>query len=550
MSSRRVPVLIVGAGIAGLTAAALLAWRGIPCLAIERRTAPSRHPRAHGLDLRSLELLRVIPGLEDDLRAATRAEFNDFMIVIAESVAGRELGTLRSAAGFDARSLSPATICSAGQDRIEPILRRHACARGAEVLSATEVVDLTPGDDCVLARVRDLRSGMTTEIVADFVIAADGTKSLVRDAVGIGTRGPGRLAHSMSILFAADLGVTLRNRSFVLYYLQNPDFAGTFVPSDDKDRGQLDVEYDPTLESASEFGQARCKQMVRVALGMPDLDVKVLDVVPWEISGIVAEKMRQGRVFLAGDAAHAMPPFGGLGGQVAIQDAADLAWKIAMVEAGQAGSSLLDTYEAERMPVARLATAREVASWVAQMHPDRADLVDPWARWDSLAIAMGYRYRSTAVLDDGTDDGAPVEDPRKPSGRPGTRLTHVELGQEGRRISTLDLVGHGFVLLAAHGGGAWTSAARALAHRSGLPLAAYCIGTDLIDVAGQFLARTGLGLGGAVLVRPDGFIGWRSREAVVDPAFVLEGVLGTLLGRRPAGSTGSAGSGRPALRAS
>ncbi len=536
MSPRTVPVLIVGAGIAGLSAATLLAWRGVPCLVIERRTAPSRHPRAHGLDLRSLELLRVVPGLEDDLRGATRAEFNDFMIVVAESVAGRELGTLSTAAGFDARGLSPATICSAGQDRIEPILRRHARARGAEVLSGTELVHLEPRDDCVRARIRDLRSGMSTEIAADYVIAADGVKSLVRQAVGIATRGPGTLAHSMSILFAADLGVALRNRSFVLYYLQNPEFAGAFVTSDDKDRGQLDLEYDPTLEAASEFGQARCKQLIRAALGLPELDVTVLDVVPWEISGGVADRMREGRVFLAGDAAHAMPPFGGLGGQVAIQDAADLAWKLAMVVQGHAARSLLDTYDSERLPVARLATARQVASWVAHMRPDRADLVDPWARWDNLGVAMGYRYRSAAILDDGTDDGAPVEDPRHPTGRPGSRLAHIELEQDGTSISTQDLVGHGFVLLAAQQGAAWARAAQALAQVSGWPLAAFCVGTDLLDPRELFLERTGLGREGALLVRPDGFIAWRARAGAADPAAVLLDALTRILGRRSSAS--------------
>jgi 2-polyprenyl-6-methoxyphenol hydroxylase-like FAD-dependent oxidoreductase len=453
------------------------------------------------------------------------------MIVIAESVAGPELDTLSTSAGIDARSLCPATICSAGQDRIEPILRRHACALGAEILSSTELVDLASENDAVQARIRDLRSGMTTEIAADFVIAADGTKSSVRDALGIPTKGPGTLAHSMSILFAADLGVALRNRSFVLYYLQNPDFAGTFVPSDDKDRGQLDIEYDPTLESASEFGQARCKRLIRAALGMPDLDVTVLDVVPWEISGLLADKMSEGRVFLAGDSAHSMPPFGGLGGQVAIQDAADLAWKIAMVVEGHAARSLLDTYNSERLPVARLTAARQVANWVAHMRPDRADLVDPWARWDSLGIALGYRYRSAAILDDGTDDGAPVEDPRRPSGRPGTRLAHVALMQDGRPVSTLDLVGRGFVLLAAPEGGDWSRAAQALAQSSGLPLTAFRIGTDLIDPGDAFLERTGLGMDGALLVRPDGFIAWRSRAGAAHPASVLTDIVARILGR-------------------
>lgn len=533
MTVRTVPILIVGAGIAGLSAATLLAWRGVPCIVVERRGASARHPRAQGLDLRSLELLRVVPGLEDDLRAATRAEFSDFMIVITENVPGRERGASSTAAGFDALGLSPATICSAGQDRIEPILRRHACARGAEILATTEIVDLVVEDDRVVAEIRDTGSGATTRIAADFVIAADGSKSFVRRAVGIDTRGPGTLAHSMSILFTADLGVALRNRNFVLYYLQNPDFAGSFEISEDKDRGQLDVAYDPTLEGRSEFGQARCRQMVRAALGMPDLDVTILDVVPWEIAGAVAERMAAGRVFLAGDAAHTMPPFGGLAGQVAIQDAADLAWKLAMVVAGHAERSLLDTYDAERLPVAQLTTAHQIARWVAQMRPELADLVDPWARWDNLGIAMGYCYRSAAILDDGTDDGAPVEDPRSPSGRPGTRLAHIELRRDGATISTLDLVGREFVLFAAPQGVAWTDAARALAKVSGLPLAAYRIGTDLHDAGDMFLERTGLDAGGALLVRPDGFIAWRSSKGPSDAAAVLAGALARILGRPP-----------------
>jgi 2-polyprenyl-6-methoxyphenol hydroxylase-like FAD-dependent oxidoreductase len=524
--------LIVGAGIAGLAAATLLAWRGIPCLVVERRAAPSRHPSAHGLDLRSLELLRVVPGLEEDLRGATRAEFNDFMIVIAETVFGPELGTLSAAAGFAARDLSPATICSAGHDRIEPILQRHARARGAELLPGTELVDLLADQDGVRARIRDLRSGMTTAVAADFVIAADGVNSLVRQAVGIGVQGPGTLGHAMSILFAADLGVDLRNRSFVRYYLQNPDFVGSFVASKDKDRGQLDIAYDPTLETASELGRARCKTLIRAALGMPDLDVTGLDVVPWEVTGRVARKMAEGRVFLVGDAAHTMPPFGGLGGQVAIQDAADLAWKLAMVVRGTADRALLDTYNSERLPLARLATARQVALWAMHTRPDRAGLVGSWQSLDPLGVAMGYRYRSTAVLDDGTDDGAPVEDPRNPSGRPGTRLAHVALTREGKSISTLDLVGSGFVLLAAREAGAWANAAHVVARASGLPLTSFCIGTDLGDPHEAFLARTGLGPDGALLVRPDGFIAWRSRTRMSDPAAVLADSLARILGWR------------------
>jgi 2-polyprenyl-6-methoxyphenol hydroxylase-like FAD-dependent oxidoreductase len=532
-----VPVLIVGAGLAGLSAAALLAWRGVPCLLVERRASTTRHPRARGVNPRSMELLRSIPGLEADLAAAGRAGTGDLSIVIAESVTGREFRTLAAPGTFDTRRLSPAATCTAGQDRVEPILLRHARALGAEIRFSTELAGFTQDARGVHATLRNTETGASTFVAADYMIAADGNRSPARNALGIGVHGHGTISHNMSILFDADLSAALRGRGFVLYYLQNPHFTGVFVSTDDPNCGQVSVEYDPARESAADYDAAHAAEIVRAALGLPKLDVDVVDVMPWEMSSQVADRMAVGRVFLAGDAAHTMPPTGGLGGQTAIQDAADLVWKLALVLQNRAGSALLDTYAAERHPVAELTVAWQMANYVERLRPDRTDLPATGAETDYLSVAMGYRYRSAGIQDDALDDAETTEDPLNSTGRAGTRVAHVPLTRDGREVSTLDLTGRGFVLFAGPDGSEWTGEARILATQHGLPLVAFTIGADLAGDPNALLARTGLGADGALLVRPDGFIAWRSRRAVGDPRRVLEAVLGRVLCRDLAASS-------------
>ena len=532
MPNQHTPVLIAGAGLAGLTAALLLGWYGIPCLLTERRSTPSRHPRARGINLRSMELLRGIPGLEDQLRNAGRAGFSDFKIVIAESVTGREIRTLLAPGSMDTTPLSPAPFCGAGQDRIEPILLRQARALGAEIRLGTELVAFTPSDTAIRATLRDVTTKEQTQIDADYLIGADGHRSSIRRALGIGMQGRGTLSHNMSILFRADLAATLQTRSFVLYYLQNPGFTGVFVSTDDPDVGQVSVEYDPSRETPADYDEARCVRMVRAAMGMPEMDMRILDTMPWEMSSLLAERMAEGRVFLAGDAAHTMPPTGGLGGQTAIQDAGDLAWKLALVLKGKAGAALLDTYDAERRPVAALTVARQTENYVERMRPDRTDLSDPAMESDYLTVAMGHRYRSDAILSDTPDDGAPGDDPLHPTGRPGTRLAHVPLLRDSRTISTLDLIGRDFALLTASDGSGWLQPARAAAERFDIPLTICQIGTDVLDRDGLFLSRTGMGPAGALLIRPDGFIAWRSRNAAGDPRSVIEQTFARVLCRK------------------
>lgn len=200
------------------------------------------------------------------------------------------------------------------------------------------------------------------------------------------------------------------------------------------------VEYDEALETAADYPPERAARMVRAALGLPGLEVAVRDVMPWQRSSQMADRMAEGRVFLAGDAAHAIPPNGGLGGQAAIQDAADLAWKIAFVLNRQAGPRLLETFATERYPVTERTLDRQTTVYLdrtrARGGPPR-DGIEP----GYLEVALGYRYRSVAVLDDMPDDDRLDEDPREPSGRPGTRLPHAPFEFAGKTISSLDWQG-------------------------------------------------------------------------------------------------------------
>ena len=523
MPDTHVPVLIVGSGLAGLTTAVMLAWRGIRPLLVERHADTSKNPRARGVNFRSMELLRVA-GLEPDLMKEG-GQMSDFSIIVAESVTGRELKTILPRGSWETSDLTPAQMSGAGQDRVEPILRQHAESLGADIRYSTELTGFEQSDDGVTATIRDLRTGVETPVHADYLVGADGNRSPVREALDIPVHGAGTLSHNIAIVFEANLEAALRGRSLALYYLQNPKFTGAFINTTEPNRALISVEYDPAKECDCDFDATRCIELVRAAVGIADLEVNILEVMPWEMASRVAERFTDGRVFLIGDAAHTMPPTGGLGGQTAMQDGYDLAWKLALVLHGHAGAELLSTYEAERRPVAQMTVDLQTANYVERMRPDRTDLRKQGIVTDYLGVACGYRYRSDAILADLPDDGARVEDPGKPSGRPGTRGAHVTFKHKGKLVSSLDLIGRDFILLTGPDGAPWARAGMALAYQQGLPLTVYRVGSDLLDVDGAWEWRYGVTAAGAVLLRPDGYVAWRARTAASSASTTLREAL-------------------------
>jgi putative polyketide hydroxylase len=524
VNQNHTPVLVVGAGFAGLSTAVFLGWRGVPCLLVERHDSLCRHPRAHGLNRRSMEVLRVVEGLERDLFAAARGGPNDWTIAVSETVTGPPLRLINTKAMNDASSdLSPVKLCSAGQDRVEPVLLRYARALGADVRFSTSLIGFEQRGDCVEAELRDEKSGERFKVVCDYLAAGDGAGSPVRKALGVEMEGPGVLTHAVSILFEADLHSVLKGTGAELYYIRNSEFTGAFVTCDDPRFGQLNVEYDPRTKCPGDFNPDLCVRLVRTALGAPELEVKVHDVLPWGMSALLASQFSQGRVFLVGDAAHLTPPVGGLGGQGGIQDAANLAWKLALAIEGQAGTDLLATYEAERKPAAHLAIASSIANYIDRMRPDREELRIPGAA-DYLNVVFGHRYRSQAVVPGPDDDGSSSEDPYEASVSPGFRVPHASISFQGRPISLHDLTGRNFILIAGRAGAHWVSAATRFAAITGFPLQAYRIDADLQST--QDLHQTlRLADDAALLIRPDGFVAWRAEGSIGSADARLAGAL-------------------------
>ncbi|MBP2338972.1 aklavinone 12-hydroxylase [Saccharothrix coeruleofusca] len=504
-TDERVQVLVVGAGLGGLSATLFLAQRGVRVLGISKHGGTSTHPRATGQHHRTMELLRT-GGVADEVLQGSEG-VDGLVIKVAESLRGPVLHTIVHDGEDPASALSPERPGLSGQEHVEPVLLDRARALGADVRFRTELTSFEQDGTGVTARLLDRTTGRSSTVRADYLVAADGAHSPVRQALGIERTGRGRLSSHIGIVFDADLDDVLAHDRFTLFYLRNPAFTGVFVASNTPRRNAMAVEYDPTRESPADYPPSRCAELLRVATGLPDLEPEIVETTTWEMAHWVSTRLRDGRVFLVGDAAKVTPPTGGLGGNTAIGDGFDIAWKLAAVLRGEAGPGLLDSYDAERGPYARLVADGSLNNYVRRMAPHLAgpDIPDPV---DPHQLTLGYRCRSRAVLID-DDDPAPMEDPFQPSGRPGFRAPHVPLGDR----SPADFFGD------------WTLITLDPAWRDA-PVRV----PELADPTGELARRFGIGARGASLLRPDGVVAWRTAEPPDDPAGAIRDVLARLLG--------------------
>ncbi|WP_433659107.1 FAD-dependent monooxygenase [Nocardia sp. CA-128927] len=527
MSETRVPVLIVGGGSVGLFTAVFLAHHGISALLVEGAPGPSIHPRATGLGPRTMEFLRQV-GLADEVDAvAVDMSAGSLGKIAGPTLAAVDLSAVPDAppirTGWGSGRISPAAIRGiCAQDRLDQVLVPAAAERGATLRFSTRLTSLEQNAEGVTAHLDD-----GTMVRADYLIAADGVRSGVRDALGIGTTGPGALGNpKVSMLFRADLRPYTRGRHFANCDITNPDAPGMLVTVDGAKDWIFHTDYHPERgESVDDFTDERCVELIRAAVGDPTLEVEVLNRLPWRARGLLADRFQQGQVFLVGDAAHAVPPQGAFGLNTGAADAHNLAWKLAAVLHGFAGRALLETYETERRSVAAFTLAQALL---------RVD--NPRLHWDTSpsagaaraavgmaaapVVQLGYRYDSAAVID---------PDPRLPDtenvvldGTPGSRLPHLWI-DEGR--STLDLIRTEFAVLAGADGQAWLRAADDAAARLGIPLVATVI------EAAEWPCLVGIEADGAVLVRPDQVIVWRAPTTGADPADELARVLRRVLDR-------------------
>jgi putative polyketide hydroxylase len=442
-----IPVLVVGAGPAGLAAATELARHDVPFLLVERRTTLSSQPRATVLSLRSMELVRAW-GLEADVRA--RSVDVDWTMLEAETLADAAAGTAIAVGYPDAeqsRMVSPTAPACVAQDDVEPLLLEHLrAAPHAHVELGTELTGIFAGPDGARAHLRDVRTGALRAVHARYVVAADGARSAVRRSLGIALIGPEDLMAGFTTLFRAPLWDVVGERRHLLYSVTRAAAPGTFLPAGPSDRWLVGVPGDP--DDAPD--ERRTASLIRLGAGVPDLPVRVERSRYFSAAAQLAEGWRSGCVFLAGDAAHRVTPRGGTGLNLALHDGYDLGWRLAWVHHGWAASALLDGYEAERRPVAEYTAARSA---------------DPGGS------------RRTAEQEVRADLGG--------------RIAHVWTGER----STLDLLEPGLTLFAARDEPAWDAAAASLASR--VPVAVRL----LEPVAARAAGAPG---GSALLARSDG----------------------------------------------
>ncbi|MGO9353230.1 MAG: FAD-dependent monooxygenase [Mycobacterium sp.] len=523
----RIPVVIVGGGVGGLATSALLAQHGIRSLLVEKRREVFIYPKARNLSFRSLEILRGL-GLSDEVHAVADGVSDMFVkptLNSAEEAPAMDVDAIFAPFG-ELSPEPPAQYCP--QSKLEPMLLAETRRRGSEVRYGAELSSFEQDDAGVTVVVRERDSGDTATVRADYVLAADGVHSPIRDWLGVTTTGYGALP-----IFVVFVYFKAPWRKFVPglgdgdgMQVKNADVDGIFLVVEG-DLGMFITTYLPGEgETAAQFTSERCAELLTQAIG-ERIDTQIIEVASWQPYERVANQFQCGRVFLVGDAAHTMPPFKAGGANTAIQSADNLAWKLAAVLNGQAEPALLSTYHTERHPVGRFNARQSLTGpslALLRLDDDRPQL-PPDEEAPMFALLIGYQYRSAAVA----SDEPPPTDPDAVSlvqelrGQPGTRVPHAWVRYEGERVSTLDLLGPGFTVLT--GDEQWRSAVTSVSAALDVPITMHCIGDD------AWATATGLSREGALLVRPDDFVGWRTDQLPADPGAALHQALSRILSR-------------------
>lgn len=554
-------VLIIGTGPAGGSAAALLATYGIDCIVVNRFPGTSRTPRAHITNQRALEILRDL-GLEPEVQA--QAVPNELMgeNPFCTSLAGEELGRIRTWGTepdrrADYERASPTMICDLPQNLLEPILVRAAAHRGAKVRFLTEYLGHEQDGDGVTTRLKDHLNGTEYTIRSNYLIGADGANSKVVSDLGLPIEGHMGVSGSMNIVFDADLSRYAAHRPSVLYWIIHPGAQigglGVGVVRMVRPWHKWLAIWGYEIEDGPpELSDDEAKAILYEMVGDDSIPIRIEATSTWTVNDAYARQLSSGRVFCMGDAVHRHSPFNGLGSNVSIQDAYNLAWKLAHVLRGKAAPALLDSYDTERAPVAEQTVKRANSSlelmppifqalglldttdpaemrrnmdMLKQSSPEAAEQRENLRRaidesdyvYNCHGVETNQRYASAAILSDGTTEPPSDRDFElfhHPSSRPGAHVPHAWLTRDGHRLSTLDLCGQGrFSLLTGLGGEAWQDAAQAVRERLGIELVVHIIGPgrEHEDCYGDFARLRGTEETGALLVRPDMYVGWRAQ---------------------------------------
>ncbi|WP_018268452.1 FAD-dependent monooxygenase [Methylosinus sp. LW4] len=566
-STEEVDVVVIGAGPVGCASALQLGRAGRSTALFERRSGLSRHPKAGGIHARTMEIFRQW-GLAHDIRAVGRGLLQPGAVPTAFTwltrLNGVELGRIDFGSQADRElwaTYSPEGPCFCGQDLYEPILF-EALAKYPSVRAqfGKRATISALGDEGVEVEVSDEETGRIEKHVrARYLIAADGVRSPTRHALGVGESGFGAFGDSVNVQFRADLERHRAGRQYGLFWIVNPDTQGALSWRRQADRWSYNFEAAPG-EDPQSYTEDRCRDIIRRAVGDLSVEIEILSILHWKHDQAVTDKWRVGRVFFVGDSAHRFPPHGGFGMNSGVQDSANLIWKLDLVLSSAAADSLLDTYQEERKPVAEfngeqcLENTRrmEETGWLLHDTAHLAAIEEQTPRGhsvrDRIAAAIprqreqfysqgqqfGTIYRSAAVLLDGTEPELSTVSLYRPTAHPGARAPHLWLrDRDGRELSTIDLFYDGFVLLAGPDGSQWLRATAEAAAERTIGATAYLIGAggDYVERSGErsFTEAYSVESDGAVLVRPDGHVAFRSRRLPGDPTRALVRALRHLL---------------------
>lgn len=582
-------VLIVGGGGAGLTSSMLLSQYGIDHILVSSLPQTSLLPKAHVLNQRSMEIFEEVGVAGRILERSTPPENMKATAWYAGVTGnhdgyGRRLGRLEVWGGGytdpDFIAASPFRTANLPQIRLEPLLKERAEEMGGDIRFGHELVDYEQDVNGVTAVIKIRETGATYRIRADYLLGCDAGRTVGKLA-GIELEGQRNLMRMVSTHLSYDFSKHLKDEDVLIRWLINPDFGGSFasgvlVAMGPEHWGTRSEEWVLHLQFAMDDGSAlddaRVLERIRATLGIPDFSPKIHYISRWTMEGVLANEFQSGRVFVVGDAAHRHPPTGGLGLNSAVHDAYNLCWKLAAVLRGCAGNGILKTYGEERRPVDGANVEAAVSAAMNHFTIDRALLVSPektaeenWKAvrplWDDLPdspqkrhalnaaivsqtmefrhhnVEFGYVYDSRAVVSDGTPPLVPLDKVRiyDPATRPGHPLPHAWIEKEGERIALNTLVHGGkFVLIAGENGQQWVDAATKIARNLEIELVAIRIGIldgDYVDARCAWTKQREISADGAILVRPDRYIGFRSHGTVADPEAILAAALRQILNR-------------------
>lgn len=512
-------VLVVGGSLVGLSMALFLTHHGVKTLVVERHAGSSPHPRAVGFTPSTMEayapmgVTAQIPQAPPGMRLRR---------VRVESLAGAwfEEGDWTPGKRGDASrpeeqpvmlDFTPYSGAAIAQDKLEPLLRDAAMRQGADVRMSTTLTQFEQDAEGVTASLTP-RDGEAYTVRASYLVAADGHTSPVAASLGVSRSGRGKMRTLRSVLFRAPLDEYLA-RGVHQFEIDQADFKA-FLTTYNDGRWVL------MFADDEERDEATLRALIHRAIGRDDIELDLITTGRWELGATIADSFAVGRVFLAGDAAHTLPPNrGGFGANTGIADAHNLAWKLAHVLRGVSSPALLRSYDEERRPIAWLRHQQIFA------RPDyRAQgqgIAEDVALIDDVAMELGQLYRSSILPS--VDEGLPAALlPASWGGQPGTRAPWMRLSLVGSTdtVSSLDLSGSGWVLIGDDA--RWTQAAASVAAQLRLPLHAHIVTASSAATIHEAL---GLSAGGASLLRPDGVIAWRSQAMPTDPAQTLLGAL-------------------------